>query len=207
MSEGSLEGEGEMPWPRAGDQLFIAASDWWMNASVNWGGGNLLIASGYQRGGDLLVETVASNRHEADALVYPIVFCYRQYLELLLKEALAEARRYFRMRERVPPIHGLLELWEPLRVLLARHSRADPDGELEQVEEQLRQFDAIDGGSYAFRYATTKAGKPSLPKDMLHINLRNLREVVERIGTYLESAIDMLDAERQAADDNYYGEP
>ena len=87
MSEGWLEGEREMPWPRAGDQLFVAASDWWMNASVNLGSGNLLIATGYQRGGDLLVETVASNRHEADALVYPIVFCYRQYLELLLKEA------------------------------------------------------------------------------------------------------------------------
>jgi hypothetical protein len=28
---------------------------------------------------------------------------------------------------------------------------------------------------------------------MLHINLRNLREVVERIGKYLGSAIDMLD--------------
>lgn len=32
-----------------------------------------------------LVEHVGRTQIDQDALVYPIVFCYRQYLELLLK--------------------------------------------------------------------------------------------------------------------------
>ena len=31
---------------------------------------------------------VAGDRGEADALVYPIVLCFRQYLELVLKDTL-----------------------------------------------------------------------------------------------------------------------
>jgi len=89
----------------------------------------------------------------------------------------------------------------------ARSRPSASNGELEQVEQQLHQFDTVDGRSYAFRYATTKPGNPSVPKDMRHINIRNLREVVGRVGKYLESAIDILDEERQATDDGYYGEP
>jgi hypothetical protein len=53
-----------------------------MNACLNWGGG-LVYALGYRTAADALIERVAGM--DQDALVYPIVFCYRQYLELLLK--------------------------------------------------------------------------------------------------------------------------
>jgi hypothetical protein len=91
--------ERELPWPRSGDHVFISGDDWWMNACVNWGGGWTLYAIGYRNAGDVLVERVEQDRGEADALVYPIVFCYRQYLELMLKDTLMEARRYCRIEE------------------------------------------------------------------------------------------------------------
>ena len=89
----------ELPWPRPGDEVFASGEDWSMNASVNWGGGWGLYAIGYKNAGDVLVERVVEDRGEADALVYPIVFCYRQYLELTLKGVLVEARRYYEIDE------------------------------------------------------------------------------------------------------------
>jgi len=189
----------ELPWPRSGDEVFASADDWQMNANVNWGGGWGLYSVGYKEAGDLLVEDVAVNRGMADALVYPIVFSYRQYLELTLKDVLMKARRYYEIDKPFKNEHSLLLPWRPLRELLERRWPERPD-ELEAVEENLCQFDAVDSGSFAFRYATTKAGAPSLPEGMQHINLRNLSEVVARIGTFLESCATALDVEREAAE-------
>jgi hypothetical protein len=194
-----LDEERELPWPRAGDQVFISGDDWWMNACVNWGGGWTLYAIGYRSAGDVLVERVEKDRGEADALVYPIVFCYRQYLELMLKDTLMEARRYYRIAETFDAKHSLVHHWRPLRLLLEKRWSSDPDP-LDAVEENLRQFDEVDGGSFAFRYSVTRQGEPSLPDEMQHINLRNLREVVQRIGTFLEACSTGLSAEREAAE-------
>jgi hypothetical protein len=195
----------QLPWPRPGDQLFAEADDWWMNACVNWGGGNATYEVGYRRAGDALVEEVARNRVDAASLVYPIVCCYRQYLELLLKDVLAEARRYYDIDEPVPTKHSLLLFWQPLRKLLAQRW-PEEQSELEAVGDAVRQFDAVDQLSYAFRYATTPKGKQSLPTDMLRINLRNFAEVVARVGTFLETSATVLNEEYNAADfDTDYG--
>lgn len=191
--------EVELPWPRPGDKVFTAADDWQMNACVNWGGGWGLYAIGYKQAGDVLVERVAQDRGEADALVYPIVFSYRQYLELMLKDVLMEARRYYEIDKPFENDHSLLVHWDPLRELLSRRWPERPE-ELDAVEDNLRQFDAVDRGSFAFRYATSTKGVPSLPENMRHINLRNLSEVVARIGTFLEACATALSAEREAAE-------
>lgn len=196
----SFDEERELPWPRAGDHVFLAGdADWSMNACVNWGGGWTLYAIGYRNAGDALFERVAQDRGEADALVYPIVFCYRQYLELMLKDTLVEARRYFGIDEPFDPEHSLMHHWVPLRALLEKRWSDHPEP-LDAVGENLGQFDEVDKGSFAFRYSTTTSGQPSLPNEMEHINLRNLSEVVARIGTFLEACATGLSAEREAAE-------
>jgi len=203
MGSMSFDDDIELPWPRPGDVLFGEAPDWWMNACVNYGGG-LMYAIGYRTGGDALVERVAQTHSEQDFLVYPIVFCYRQYLELVLKADLREARAALGVstpRPKRDPLddHPLMPLWQELRPLIERRW---PDGgpEPDHVEDALRQFDTVDRRSFAFRYPTGKRGEPSLPDHMLRINLRNLAEVVARIGAFLEGTLDAFDADRQAAD-------
>ena len=107
----SLNHGRELPWPREGDEVFAPADDWWMNACVNWGGGWLLYARGYKNAANVLVDCVADDRSEADALVYPIVFCFRQYLELLLKDTVKEARNYHRIDGSFDNEHSLLHHW------------------------------------------------------------------------------------------------
>lgn len=190
--------EVELPWPRADDELFAPAEDVWLNAHIGAFRGDSYTI-GYKAAGDALVEHVARHEIDADTLVFPIVFCYRQYLELLLKGMLADARTYYSIDAAAPIGHSLLVLWEPLRVLFTRRW-PDASGDLDAVEDSLRQFDAVDRGSYAFRYATTPTGEMSLPVEFKQINLRNLGEVVERIGVFLDSSATVLIEEHGAAD-------
>lgn len=190
--------EAELPWPRAGDELFAPAEHPWMNAHIRpWGNESYII--GYKAAGDALVERVEEQYIEADTLVFPIVFCFRQYLELLLKDVLSDARVYFDVDEPAPTAHSLLVLWRPLRLLLARRW-PDDASDLDAVEAGIVQFDAVDRGSFAFRYATTPTGERSLPRELQQINLRNLAEVVERIGVFLEATATALIEEHNAAD-------
>ena len=62
-----------------------------------------------------------------------------------------------------------------------------PSEDLEAVEECILQFSEKDPTSMAFRYPTDKNGNPSLP-DLKSINLRNLAEVIARIGSLLDAA-------------------
>jgi hypothetical protein len=191
--------EVELPWPRAGDELFAPAPDAWLNAHLGPMRGDAYVI-GYKSAGDVLVEHVARHELDADTLIFPVVFCYRQYLELLLKDVLADARVYFEIDDPVPTGHSLLVLWQPLRELLQRRWPTGSTEELDAVGDGLRQFDAVDRGSYGFRYATDPTGKVSLPNELSQINLRNLAEVIERIGTFLESCATVLIEEHNAAD-------
>lgn len=190
--------ERELPWPRAGDELFAAAEYAWMNGQIRpWGNASYII--GYKAAGDILVERVEEHYIEADTLIFPIVFCYRQYLELLLKDVLSDARIYFDVDEPIPRSHSLLVPWRLLRPLLAQRWPDDPT-DLNAAEAGLQQFDAVDQGSFAFRYATTPAGENSLPRELQQIDPRNFAEVVERIGVFLEACATALIEEREAAD-------
>lgn len=193
-----FEDERELPWPRAGDELFAPSEYAWMNGQIRpWGNASYII--GYKAAGDALVGRVEERYIEADTLIFPIVFCYRQYLELLLKDVLSDARIYFDIDEPTPRSHSLLVLWRLLRPLLTRRWPNDP-ADLDAAEAGLRQFDAVDRDSFAFRYATTPTGEKSLPRELQQINPRNFAEVVERIGVFLDACATALIEERQAAD-------
>jgi len=181
--------EGSIPEPGIGDQLFKSGEDWWHNACLGYLGdeGWFLYADGYKRAADLLVEYVKDARVEQDLLVYPTVFLYRQYIELRLKELIRDGNRLLDSPEALPQHHRLDQLWEQCRRILEQVWPEEPAEDLDAVEECIHQFSQVDPTSTAFRYPTDRNGKRSLP-GLRHINLRNLSEVMARIGTLLDGA-------------------
>lgn len=180
--------EGSRPEPRKGDQLFRSDVDWWHNAVLsNLDSGWALYAEGYKIAADVLVERVKHDRSEADFLVFPIVFLYRQYLELRLKEIIRDGSRLLDSPQRLPKDHRLDKLWSKCRRILEQVWPEGPAEHLDAVEECIHEFSRVDPTSTAFRYPTDADGKPSLPGSR-HINLRNLSEVMARIGTLLDGA-------------------
>jgi hypothetical protein len=182
-------GDTDYPWPQKGDDPFELADDWWHNACLNWMHGEAWTgyAEGYKRIADLSVAYVEATHSDQDFLVYPILFNYRQYIELTLKDLVGTARRLLDEPGGVPRGHDLLALWNEAEPLLLRIDDRERET-LGNVRACLKRFAKFDPTSESFRYPITKKGKPSLPDKLRHINLRQVRDVVERLSGFFDGA-------------------
>jgi hypothetical protein len=81
----------EFRWPKKGDQAFGVSGNWQRNARVATGVHDRLVImmTGYKAAADLPVEKSQRSGFDRDTLVYPIVFTYRQVIELELKYLIA----------------------------------------------------------------------------------------------------------------------
>lgn len=138
---------------------------------------------------DQLVDDIVERRcRPLDMLIYPVVFVYRQYLELRLKELTIASGRLLDEPWEVPKEHNLMRLWAVLR---PRMEEVWPDDwcreEMDTVEEKLREFCSFDPGSQGFRYPVDKVRKPSLA-GLRYINVRHLKDMMAGISRVIEGA-------------------
>jgi hypothetical protein len=177
-----------------GDKLFTDDEpDWSDNACLNWGGDWHVYVSGFRQGARKLVDEVARTQADQDFLVYPIVFAYRQYLELVIKTIIVWGRRLRDVPVEIPRTHRLLTLWRNARRLLEEIYPNDSTDGLEAVEETIAQFATVDDESFAFRYPVRTDGRPSLPLDLVRFNLRHFAEQIEAAGNLLEGAVEGIE--------------
>ena len=163
--------------------------DWYLNAQLHvtpeqWD----TYAEGYKRAGDIIVQYVIDTHSYQDFLVYPIVFLYRQYLELRLKELFRVSSSLLAESVGIAIDHNLLSLWRKVRPNI---EQVWPDSHmkshLDTVGDRLEELCSVDPGSGAFRYPEDKKGVPTLA-GMKHINLRQLRDVIQGISNLLDGA-------------------
>jgi hypothetical protein len=174
-SAGTLFGpEGDDGWSNA-----VLLSDRWCD--MPWD----LYAQGYLRAGEAALERALSRR-ETDTLVYPIVFLYRHYVELKLKETLLAAGDLLDHDESLVTDHKLLALWRRCRPKLALIWSDSPRDELDDVEEIISELDAVDPGSFTFRYPVNKKGDCSLPPALTHLGLRRFHVAIRKVVDLLE---------------------
>lgn len=176
-----LLAETKFPADFAGQSLFVQGEDWQNNAMLGWTGFPMdLYAAGYKDAADGLVFALAERRTSLDSVIYPLVFLYRQGLELELKLILPLARRLAHKPGKNDRQHGLMLMWAELRPLLAALDPRPGDPQLPALESFIRQLDEVDPGSYAFRYPTSTKGEVSLP-DLRYINVRHLGEIMDSV--------------------------
>lgn len=195
----SEENSSDLPeyWPRSGDQLFLQTSRG-LGANLSTFRGERLyrMKKAFKTSADMLVRQSEENTHERSTLVWPVVFCYRQYIELALKDMIAAHGSKV-----VPQIkpnwvdHTLLPLWKSYKRLVEAtlvETSVDDLPEITAVEACIKEFDQIDAGSYTFRYPTdTKGNQTNIP--LSSINLWHLRNVMEGIYLYLDATESVLD--------------
>lgn len=188
--------ESELPWPRPGDDPFddAGAEDWWHTAALNFAGERadfIAYATGYKLAADTLVAHIEAGRGDQDFLVFPILFNYRQYIELRLKYLIRYGRRLLDRPGDFSTHHRLKALWDecvPLLLEIEPGSAAD----VENAGAALLKFAEVDPESFSFRYPMDKKGGRSLPADLTHINLRHVRDVVERLAGFLDAALEQI---------------
>jgi len=178
----------DLPWPRKGDVLFDGgADDWYHNACLNSRYDNWeMYAAGYKLAGDILVQHIIDKRDDRDTLVFPIVFNYRQYLELRCKEIIMVGRILADEAAEFPKTHDIQRLWTICRAIVADGEPSASDADLEAIDEAIAQFCAVDPRSESFRYPVDREGNSSLPETLHVINLRNLRDVINRVGSFFD---------------------
>jgi hypothetical protein len=181
-----------LPLPQKGSRMFVEPRDWTDNA---WLGRTRIVnawslyAEGFKRAADQLVEDLLDgSAHSPDLLIYPILFLYRHYLELRLKELIIASARLLGETPNVPGHHTLTDLWAEVRPRLERiwpgpSARRHHDA----IREHLREFCNLDPKSQAFRYPVDTNGVPSVTTDA-NISLRHLKETIAGISTILDGS-------------------
>lgn len=158
--------------PGQGDKLFVRGSDRrstaWLSHQRMWDA----YAMGYKLAADLLAQHVADNIVHRNLLGFPVLFLYRQYLELRIKELGVAAAQFLGRSYDVPTHHDLPTLWQGVRPIL---DTVFPEsaGHLEAVEHRISEFSGVDPRSYVFRYPVDTRGKPTLPVAPAYIEVNS----------------------------------
>jgi hypothetical protein len=175
-------------WPKADDKVFVEVHPlrgaWAATATDER---LYRMIKGFHESGDLLVAETELNPRRALDLLYPVIFAYRQSLELRLKYLLI-AYAPFADEEPDYRSHDLAKLWEKCKhVILLLEDRVQPSEKqaFEAVDALVAEYTAIDPGSDAFRFAHNTKGQP-LKLAVSTIDLVNLRSVVVGIHNFLE---------------------
>lgn len=165
--------------------LFISDIDWTNNARINPFYGFDALAEGYHSGADILVKHVIENGTGQDTLVYPIVFLYRQHLELRFKEIIREGWLLLNEGQDFRPIHDLQILWGQVKEVI---KKLWPDEEETQgerlIEHIVNEFSTLDRQSFSFRYPEDKEGNNPLA-GLQYINIRHLSEMIQEAYEFL----------------------
>lgn len=129
---------------------------------------------------------VADTQRDQDFLIYPIVFMYRQAVEVSLKHLIWMGTQLVGQPAELPIHHRLVPLWRRCRPIIERVWPDGPKQDLEAVGEVLDQFEARDPTSTVFRYPVTKEGLASLSASE-RIDICNFAEVANRVFSLLDS--------------------
>lgn len=174
----------EFRWPTKGDQPFVEASEPIDNAMIAENDFTRLIhmIEGYKIAADLAVAHCNECNSERDILVYPIVFNYRQFIELSLKYQIATYGKLANI-EPVWNTHKLDVLWKHFQKILDAYGTIDPDEADFTVASVIAEFSKIDPKSDAYRYPVDRNGVP-LPMAFAATHLENLADVMNAVAGY-----------------------
>jgi hypothetical protein len=172
-------------------KLFVGGRPGLRDADLTLGAGNWdAYALAYKLAGDLLAQRVGDSPWHSNLLGLPIVFLYRHYLELRLKELLESSATLLDLDEGVPTDHYLSDHWHSLR---PRLEQVWPDAkhDLDAVEEKIHEFVEVDASAETFRYPVYKDGRPTLrfkPQSLElnpHIDTAHLEDAIAAIEAVL----------------------
>ncbi len=172
--------------PKKNDKFFKSDHNWWHDACVGlqehgWDA----YAEGFKMAADIIVKNYED--FDKNFLVFPIVFLYRQYLELRLKEIIIIGYSSLNKDKKIHFNHDILILWYEVRKIIMELWPDQSEYELEAIDGLIKEFSRADPASYCFRYPEDKNRK-TFHYDIMLINLENLSEVIEKIANIIDGA-------------------
>lgn len=139
---------------------------------------------GYKLAGDVLADH-ASSKCGHDLLVYPILFLYRQHLELAIKCLIIKSDN-----TKPESTHNLNILWTTCLELIKKSHpdiAKERENELQNTTRLIGELCRYDPKSFAFRYQLQKDYETSaLPNNLKEVSLMNIMKVFGNISNELD---------------------
>jgi len=152
----------------------------------------------YQAAYTIAVGMVNGTGPRSEALAYPMLWCFRQFVELSCKRIIRIGLELDMFDDTLDAAsalsrHDLHSLWELAKPVLESVSLGDIESALfRRVNDIVAELQHLDPLSTAFRYATTLGGTPSLGSKMLVLRVNRLVENMDVAMNWLSEMIQML---------------
>ena len=132
-----------------------------------------VFANGYRLAADSLVKRLTDAGMVKEHVCLPVLFLYRHYVELMLKAMLVDLGELDDTDSTVAPNHQLAPIWKKFTLKLQALGVQHNQDTLRTIGAWILELEALDSGSYSFRYPQTKQGAPSnvigKTADMTHV--------------------------------------
>jgi hypothetical protein len=140
------------------------------------------------------VDLALSDSTKRDFVIYPILFLYRQFLELGLKEVVIYAQELSDEEEvKRRDHHRLQDLWSEFERLMTKVSDGSVNDHVAVIRNAVQQFASLDPTSQLFRYPENKDGT-SVSYPLARVNLPTLRAEMRNAGIAMEMVSGGLSA-------------
>lgn len=137
-----------------------------------------------------------------DLYVYPIIFCYRQYIELSLKNiCMSDMNKKDYIDFINKASHNLNIIWIEAKKHLNAFEITDPQN-IDFINKLVNDFNKLDPTSFAFRYPQDKQMNKSLANNFsvnndgtitqITVNLKNLHDNVELYDLMIRHTYDSI---------------
>jgi hypothetical protein len=172
------------------EALFTAGPNWIHNALIHhnyddnknkWEA----YVIGYRVAADSLADKVINEVNNRDTLIFPIVFLYRQYLELRFKEIIENGGTLLDAEHHLSKSHDLIVLWSKTKNIIQRIWPATMFDFFESTDNIINEFNEVDQRSDGFRYPINKNGEHTL-KALRIINLKAFRDMLTPVISAFE---------------------
>lgn len=171
------------------------------NADIGWRKDK---APAFEYGYRLAAEKLATgfeklDTRSKDTLIFPIIFLYRQHIELALKGIIMELDHLLgnARKDKILESHKILNLWDEVEKLysqfISKNSLHLIFTPLKSTKERavIIDFNKLDEDSFSFRYATDKQGNELL-SSVDYISLNNFQIQISIVLQYLDNVMETI---------------
>lgn len=160
----------------------------------------ILMQNGYASTSVLLLNLIklSNDRFLKESYINPIMFCFRHYLELTMKDSLLR----FRLWRKIPSRgetnldgHNLSILWRDLKQYFDTK-----DKEVRKIEKLIEELNGVDEDGTLFRYnefltnsiKDKEKTRPLIDIDMLYLRILQMYNFFEGINTLARNGLDEI---------------
>ena len=153
-------------------------------------GDDVIMQNGYASASIMMLNLIkiSGNNFVKNSYINPIMFCFRQYLELSMKDSILRFRQWRKNANRGEANlekHNLLLLWNNLKMYFNAH-----DAEIDCMEKIIKELNDVDEGGTLFRYnaflskniCNEEKQRPLIDADILYTRILQMYRFFEGVN-------------------------